>query len=77
MVNVEEAEKDNFLGQPAPEDQQANQNQHLDKKHVTKCGLLKVLFIKDLNVIFNPFHQHFLFDAVLPILFFWFLEVKI
>ena len=47
-MTVDEAEKDKFLAPPAgDEEQQANQNGLLDKKHVTKCGLLKVLLIKD------------------------------
>ena len=59
------------------EEQEANQDRHLDKKNVTRRGLLKVfLFIIESSILFDPFHQHFLFDVVLPILFLWFLEVQ-
>ena len=43
-IMVGEAELDSFLGQPvvsAGDNNQLNQDQHLDKKHVTKCGLFK------------------------------------
>ena len=44
-IMVEEAELDRFLGQPvvsAGDNNEHNQDEHLDKKHVTKCGLFKV-----------------------------------
>ena len=45
----EEAELDNFLdeqpqhGDQQPQDGANHQEQNLDKDHVTKCGLLKVI----------------------------------
>ena len=45
----EEAELDNFLdqqpqhGEQQPQDGANNQEQNLDKDHVTKCGLFKVI----------------------------------
>ena len=38
----EEAELDNFLDQQ-PQDGANHHEQNLDKDHVTKCGLLKVI----------------------------------
>ena len=59
---VEEAELDSFLGQPvvpAGNNLEPNQDQHLDKKHVTKCGLFKVrspmLHSLESSISFNPF----------------------
>lgn len=54
----DEAELDNFLVQPAPpageeeeqqDEQEVNQDQQLDKKHVTKRGLLKVFSLSNLQ----------------------------
>ena len=80
---VEEAELDSFLGKPVVPDgdnNQPNQDQLLDKKHVTKCGLLKVLIANNfhMNLQFRSicYFQHFLFDVVLPLVFFWFFEVQ-
>ena len=61
----DEAELDNFIVQPAPlageeeqqqqEEEQANQDRHLDKKNVTRRGLLKVfLFIIESSILFDP-----------------------
>ena len=77
---TEEAELDNFLGQPAssaedPQDQSAEDphDQPADKDKVTMRGLLKVLtqtnwWLSSL-ILFHIFFQHIFFDVFLSILF--------